>query len=115
MNPSFRSVIHITCGDYKTGHCCLAKLNHALTETPQTLTEALKWPFCVGETHKLVVAALADRIREEKLGKPTFNGDVCEFVKQAPSLGIKNLDGPAIRPKAEDAIAELETLRTKGK
>jgi len=75
----------------------------------EDLTEVLKWPFCVGEAQKLVLAAL------EKKTHRTFGGDLWKFVEQAPSLGIENLDRPAQHPNAEEAIKELETLRTKDK
>jgi len=72
----------------------------------QDLAEVLKWPFCVGEAEKIVLAEL-----EKKTGK-VFGGSVWKFVDQAPALGIKNLDQPAKRPSAERALKELETLRT---
>jgi hypothetical protein len=86
----------------------LAKLYATLR--PQDLAEVLKWPFCVGEAQKLALAELEKQTRGE------FGGDIwkfVEFVEQAPSLGIKDLDAPAKRPKVEDdAIKELKSLAT---
>ncbi|MGI8955650.1 MAG: ATP-binding protein [Chthoniobacterales bacterium] len=84
----------------------------------EELTEVLKGPFCVGEAQKLVLSALEDGIGKKTGREPAFDGDVWKFgkfVQQTPSLGINNLDGPAIRPTAEGAIAELKSLPTKGK
>ena len=80
----------------------------------EELAEVLKWPFCVGEAQKLVFAELEKKIKE-KIGR-TFDGDVWKFVEQVDSLGIngldrKFLDQPAKRPKAEDALKELEAIR----
>ena len=77
----------------------------------EDLAEMLKWPFCVGEAQKLVFSELEKKIRE-KTGR-TFDGDVWKFVKQVDSLGIKGLDRKILdmlakRPKAEDALKELE-------
>ena len=69
------------------------------------LAEVLKWPFCVGEAEKIVLAEL------EKKTDKSFGGNVWMFVEQAPDLGIKNLDQPAKRPLAEDALEELKELR----
>ena len=82
----------------------LAQL-YALLGT-QDLTELLKWPFCVGEAEKIALAEL-----ENKTGRK-FGGDIWKFVEQAPSLGIKNLDAPAKRPKLQDALKELKSLAT---
>jgi hypothetical protein len=73
----------------------------------------LKWPFCVGEAQKLVLAEL-----EKKAGR-TFNGRVWKVIEQTDSLGIAGLDrafltAPAKRPRIEDAIKELEALRAGG-
>jgi hypothetical protein len=78
------------------------------------LAEVLKWPFCVGEAQKLVFAELEKKTKE-KNGR-TFDSDVWKFVQQVDSLGIngldrKFLDQPAKRPKAEDALKELEAIR----
>ena len=72
----------------------------------QDLAEVLKWPFCVGEAEKIALAEL-----EKKTGRK-FGGDIWKFVEQAPSLGIKDLDAPAKRPKVEDALKELKSIAT---
>jgi hypothetical protein len=74
------------------------------------LVEVLKWPFCLGEAQKLVLAEL-----EKKAGR-TFGGSIWKVVEQADSLGIAGLDraflnAPAKRPSIEDAIEELQALR----
>ena len=74
----------------------------------QELAEVLKWPFCVGEAEKIALAEL-----ENKTGRK-FGGDIWKFVEQAPSLGIKDLDAPAKRPKVEDALKELKSVATGG-
>jgi len=73
------------------------------------LVEVLKWPFCVGEAQKLVLAELERRTQRQ------FDGDVWKFVAQAESLGIPGLDRaflarPAKRPQLTNAIAELKAL-----
>ena len=40
-----------------------------------------------------------------------FVGDLRRFVVPAKSLGIKNIDALAKRPKLEDVLAEIKTLR----
>jgi hypothetical protein len=70
----------------------------------QDVAEVLKWPFCVGETEKMVLAEL-----EKKTGRQ-FGGNLWKFVELAPSLGVKDLDAPAKRPRVEDALAELRTI-----
>jgi energy-coupling factor transporter ATP-binding protein EcfA2 len=77
--------------------------------TPQELAEALKWPYCVGEGQKLLLAELGKKTRRD------FGGDVWKFVEQADSLGIRGLDRefldlPAKRPKIEDAVKELQSF-----
>ena len=72
---------------------------------PQDLAEVLKWPFAAGEAETIVLASL-----EKKTGKQ-FAGDVWKFVEQAESLGIKDIELPAKRPRAEDALRELDKLR----
>jgi hypothetical protein len=72
----------------------------------QDLAEVLKWPFCVGEAEKIALAEL------EKKTEHKFGGDIWNFVEQAPSLGIKDLDAPAKRPKVEDAMKELKSVAT---
>jgi hypothetical protein len=42
-----------------------------------------------------------------------FVSDIWKFVEQAPSLGIKDLDAPAKRPKVEDATKELKSVATR--
>jgi hypothetical protein len=79
----------------------------------QQLSEVLKWPVCVGEAQKLVLAAL-----EKKLEPPqNFDGDVWKFVEQVDSLGLRgvnsrSLELPPKRPQITNAIAELQ-LRTR--
>ncbi|MEA3210730.1 MAG: hypothetical protein QOE70_3787 [Chthoniobacter sp.] len=75
----------------------------------QDLAEVLKWPFCVGEAQQIALAEL-----EKKTGGK-FGGDLWKFVELAPSLGIKDLDAPAKRPRIEDALQELEALRAGAK
>ncbi len=70
------------------------------------LAEVLKWPFCVGEARRLVLAAL-----EKKLGR-TFGGNPWRLIEQADSLEITGLDcsaldRPAKRPSVKAAIEEL--------
>jgi hypothetical protein len=76
--------------------------------TTNELVEVLKWPFCVGEAQKLVLAEL-----ERRLNAPgEFNDNLWRFVEQAPKLGFsrKLLDAPAQRPHIKDAIKELRTI-----
>ncbi|MGH6821648.1 MAG: hypothetical protein ACREDU_12420, partial [Methylocella sp.] len=75
--------------------------------TSQDLAEVLKWPFAVGEAEKIVLSSL-----EKKTGKQ-FDGDLWKFVDQAESLGIKDTSLPAKRPRFEDALRELDSLREK--
>jgi hypothetical protein len=72
----------------------------------EDLTEILKWPFCVGESRRIVLAELEARLKEKK-ASVVFGGDVWKFVEQAPALGIEDLESPPKRPKAEDARKEL--------
>jgi hypothetical protein len=77
--------------------------------TPRELVDVLKWPFCVGEAQKLVLAEL------ERKTLRSFGSDPWKFVEQVESLGINGLDRqvldlPAKRPRIEDAIAELQAL-----
>ena len=71
----------------------------------QDLAEVLKWPLAVGKVETVVLASL-----EKKTGQK-FDGDVWKFVGQAESLGIKDIELPAKRPRAEDALKELDKLR----
>ena len=68
----------------------------------------MKWPFCVSEADKIALAEL-----EKKTGRK-FGGDIWKFVEKAPSLGIKDIDAPAKRPKVEDALKELKSVATGG-
>jgi hypothetical protein len=82
----------------------------------EELAEALKWPFGVGKAQKLVFAELEKKIKD-KIGRPLDEG-IEKFVEQVDSLGINGLDlkflnQPAKRPKVEDALKELETIRVK--
>jgi hypothetical protein len=77
--------------------------------TTQELAEVLKWPFCVGEAQKLVLAELGKRTHRD------FGGDVWNFVDQVDSLGVHGLnaqllDLPAKRPPLEDAVKELQSF-----
>ena len=72
---------------------------------PQDLADVLKWPFAVGEAETIVLASLEKKTRKQ------FAGDVWKFVEQADSLGIKDIELPAKRPRAEDALKELDKLR----
>ncbi len=75
------------------------------------LVEVLKWPFCVGEAEKLVLAQLERKLTDEFKRPIFFGGDLGKFVEQAPSLGIKNHITPAQRPRLEEVRKELDTLR----
>ena len=70
---------------------------------PQNLAEVLKWPFARGEAETIVLASL-----EKKTGQK-FGGDVWKFVEQAESLGIKEIELPAKRPRVEEALKELDS------
>jgi energy-coupling factor transporter ATP-binding protein EcfA2 len=77
--------------------------------TAKELADVLKWPFCVGEAQKLVLAEL------ERKTLHSFGGDAWKFVEQVESLGINGLnrqflDLPAKRPRIESAITELQAL-----
>ncbi len=71
----------------------------------------LKWPFCVGEAEKLVLAELERKLTEEFKRPIAFGGDLGKFVEQAESLGITNHKTPAHRPRLEDVQKELAALR----
>jgi hypothetical protein len=77
----------------------------------EQLVEVLKWPFCVGEAEKLVLAKLERKLSDEFKRPIFFGGDLGKFVEQAPSLGIKNHITPAHRPRFEDVRKELDALR----
>lgn len=77
--------------------------------SPQDLADMLKWPFCVGEAEQIVLEVL-----EEKTGGK-FDGNLWKFVEQAPSLGIKNLNAPARRPRLQDVLDELAAIRRTAK
>jgi hypothetical protein len=77
--------------------------------TTADLVEVLKWPFCVGEDQKLVLAELEKRTNRK------FDGDVWKFVQQVDPLGIpgvnsRSLELPPKRPQITNAIAELQLL-----
>ena len=78
--------------------------------TTEHLVEILKWPFCVGEIQKLVLAEL-ERRSEPPL---KFDGDIAKFVKQAHKLKISQefLNEPAGRLQITNAIAELKAIQT---
>jgi hypothetical protein len=65
------------------------------------LTEVLKYPFCTGEAEQIVLNQLGAKTGQD------FAGNVWNFVEQADALGIKNIDSPASRPSAQDALNEL--------
>ena len=77
----------------------------------EQLVEVLKWPFCVGEAEKLVLAKLERKLTDEFKRPIFFGGDLGKFVEQAPSLGITNLATPAHRPRLEEVRKELDALR----
>ena len=70
----------------------------------QDLAEVLKCPFCTGEAQQIVLEELNSQTHRD------FGGDVWKFVEQAGSLGIKDVDSPARRPSASDALEELNAL-----
>jgi hypothetical protein len=76
------------------------------------LVEVLKWPFCVDEAQKLVLAELQNKLEKDlvRISGQKFDGDLWKFVEQAPRLGFSqgSLDAPAKRPQIADAIAELQ-------
>jgi len=77
--------------------------------SPQELVSILKWPFCVGEAEKLILAELQSR----KIGP--FEGDVWKLVglikdNAVPTVKPAILTTPAERPTLEKALAELEGL-----
>ena len=71
----------------------------------QDLAEVLKWPFAVGEAKTIVLASLETKTGEQ------FAGDLWKFVEQAQALRIKDIELPAKRPRAEDALKQLDELR----
>jgi len=70
------------------------------------LAEVLKYPFCTGEAEQIVLNQLKAKTKPQQ----DFGGDVLKFVEQADSLGIKDVDNPAQRPSAPDALKELDGL-----
>jgi hypothetical protein len=68
--------------------------------SPQDLAEVLKYPFCTGEAEQIVLNVI----------DTNFGGNLWKLVEQADSLGIKDVDGPARRPSALDALNELNAL-----
>ena len=77
----------------------------------EELVEVLKWPFCVGEAEKLVLAELERKLTEEFKRPIAFGGDLGKLVEQAESLGITNHKTPAHRPRLEEVQKELAALR----
>ena len=75
----------------------------------------LKWPLCVGEAEQVVLAELEKQLTKEFKRPISFGGDAWKFAEQAGSLGISNLDAPAIRPSAEEVLKELKTLSQRTK
>ena len=80
----------------------------------EELAGVLKWPLCVGNAQMLVFSELEKKIKE-RIDR-TFDEDIWKFVAQVDSLGIDGLDRrfldqPAKRPKAQDALEELEAIR----
>ena len=90
--------------DERSGRSIMIRLCDLLR--PQDLAEVLKWPFAGGEAETIVLASL-----EKKTGQK-FGGDVWKFVEQAESLGIKDIELPAKRPRVDDALKELDKLRS---
>ena len=76
----------------------------------EALVEVLKWPFCVGEAEKIVLAELERKLTDEFRRPIAFGGDLGKFVEQAESLGIKNHRTPAHRPRLEEVQKELAGL-----
>jgi hypothetical protein len=77
----------------------------------EDLAEVMKYPFCTGEAEKIVLSFLQARMEPNRLKAViAWDGIVWKFVEQADSLGIKDIDNPAKRPKAQDAFRELDTL-----
>jgi hypothetical protein len=71
----------------------------------EDLAEALKFPFCTGEAEGIVL----DRLKA--ITGQDFGRDVWKFAEQADSLGLTNVDGPAKRPSALEALKELDGLK----
>jgi hypothetical protein len=67
----------------------------------QDLVEVLKYPFCTGEAEQSVLKAIDLK----------FGSNLWEFVERADDLGIKDIDRPAKRPSAHDALQELDELQ----
>jgi hypothetical protein len=70
----------------------------------EDLAAVLKYPFCTGEAEQIVLTQM--KVKTER----DFTGDVWKFVEQANSLGIKDIDSPARRPSALNALNELNAL-----
>ncbi len=72
------------------------------------LIEILKWPFCVGEAEKIVLAELEKPHRYNT----KFDGKVGNLIRQADQRGIPPviLASPARRPTAEAARVELDEI-----
>jgi hypothetical protein len=71
---------------------------------PQDLSEVLKYPFSTREVEQIVLNEL-----ESKTGRK-FGGNIWKFAEQADALGIRDVDSPARRPSAQDALNELNRL-----
>ena len=71
---------------------------------PQDLADVLKYPFCTEAAEQIVLNEL-----ETKTGLK-FGGDVWKLVGQADVMGIKEVDSPAKRPLAQDALKELDAF-----
>ena len=74
------------------------------------LVEMLKWPFCVGEAEHIVLEELGAK----KAGRlaTDFQGSLGEFIRFAqtrPELRPL-LATPAKRPRADDALRDLEGI-----
>ena len=86
--------------------CSLLATN---VQATKDLVEVLKWPVCVGEAQKLVLAELGRRTGQD------FGGDVRKFVEQVNSRRISGveprcLELPPKRPQITNAVEELEVL-----
>ena len=60
--------------------------------------------FCTGGTEQIVLDQLKAKTRWD------FGGDVLKLAEQANSLGIKEINSPAHRPSAQEALKELNAL-----
>jgi hypothetical protein len=67
----------------------------------EKLALVLKYPFCTGEAEHIVLLQLGTETGRD------FAGNVWKFVEQADALGIRDIESPAQRPSARDALKEL--------